>query len=67
MLDSDKKIFMTIILNFYIVINKNYLYNYSKKVENSILISIPNQFRRHNGNKFNNTHKTSYLPSLWHW
>jgi len=31
MLDGDKKIFMTITLNFYIVINKSYLYNYSEK------------------------------------
>jgi len=32
MLDGDKKIFMTITLNFYIVVNKSYLYkweNYS--------------------------------------
>ena len=27
-----KKIFMTITLNFYIVINKSYLYNYSEKI-----------------------------------
>ena len=27
MLDSDKKIFRAITLNFYIVVNKNYLYN----------------------------------------
>jgi len=32
MLDGDKKIFMTIILNFYIVVNKIYLYNYSEKL-----------------------------------
>jgi len=32
MLDGDKKIFMTITLNFYIVVNKNYLYNYSEKI-----------------------------------
>jgi len=31
MLDGDKKIFMAITLNFYIVVNKNYLYNYSEK------------------------------------
>ena len=31
MLDGDKKIFMTITLNFYIVVNKSYLYNYSEK------------------------------------
>jgi len=31
MLDGDKKIFMTITLNFYIVVNKIYLYNYSEK------------------------------------
>jgi len=30
MLDGDKKIFMTITLNFYIVVNKIYLYNYSE-------------------------------------
>jgi len=27
MLDSDKKIFIAITLNFYIVVNKSYLYN----------------------------------------
>ena len=32
MLDSDKKIFMAITLNFYIVVNKSYLYNYSEKI-----------------------------------
>ena len=31
MLDGDKKIFMAITLNFYIVVNKNYSYNYSEK------------------------------------
>jgi len=33
MLDGDKKIFMTIILICYIVVNKSYLYNYSKKLQ----------------------------------
>ena len=33
MLDGDKRIFMTITLNFYIVVNKNYLYNYSEKIK----------------------------------
>ena len=28
-----KKIFMIITLNFYIVVNKNYLYNYSEKIK----------------------------------
>jgi len=32
MLDGDKKKFMTITINFYIVVNKSYLYNYSKKI-----------------------------------
>jgi len=32
MLDGDKKIFMTIRLNFYIVVNKSYLYNYIEKI-----------------------------------
>ena len=32
MLDGDKKIFMAITLDFDIVINKSYLYNYSKKI-----------------------------------
>jgi len=32
MLDDDKKIFMAITLNFYIVVNKIYLYNYSEKI-----------------------------------
>jgi len=31
-LDGDKKIFMTITLNFYIVVNKSYLYNYNEKI-----------------------------------
>jgi len=30
MLDGDKKNFMTITLNFDIVVNKSYLYNYSE-------------------------------------
>jgi len=33
MLDGDKKIFMTITLNFDIVVNKSYLYNYSEKLQ----------------------------------
>jgi len=32
MLDDNKKIFMTITLNFDIVINKRNLYNYNKKI-----------------------------------
>jgi len=32
MLDGDKNIFMTITLNFYIVVNKSYLYNYIEKI-----------------------------------
>ena len=28
-----KKIFITVTLNFYIVVNKNYLYNYSEKIK----------------------------------
>jgi len=33
MLDGDKKkIFMTITLNFDIIVNKSYLYNYSEKL-----------------------------------
>jgi len=32
MLDGHKKIFMTITLNFYIVLNKSYLYNYTGKI-----------------------------------
>ena len=32
MLDGDKKIFMKITLNFDIVVNKSYLYNYSEKI-----------------------------------
>ena len=31
MLDGGKIIFMAITLNFYIVVNKIYLYNYSEK------------------------------------
>ena len=33
MLDGDKKILMVITLNFDIVVNKNYLYNYSEKLQ----------------------------------
>jgi len=33
MLDDDTKIFMTIILNFYIVLSKSCLYNYSEKLQ----------------------------------
>jgi len=33
MLDGDKKIFMAITLNFDIVVNKSYLYNYSEKLQ----------------------------------
>jgi len=32
MLDGDKKIFIAITSNFYIVVNKIYLYNYSEKL-----------------------------------
>ena len=32
MLDVDKRIFMVIILNFYIIANKSYLYNYSEEI-----------------------------------
>jgi len=31
-LDGDKKIFMAITFNFYIVVNKSYLYNYNEKI-----------------------------------
>jgi len=31
-LDGDKKKLMAITLNFYIVVNKIYLYNYSEKI-----------------------------------
>jgi len=33
MLDDDKKIFIEITLNVYIVVNKIYLYNYSEKLQ----------------------------------
>jgi len=36
-LNGDKKIFMTIALNFYIVVNKSYLYNYSEKINYSMI------------------------------
>ena len=39
MLDGDKKIFMTITLNFYIVVNKSYSYNYSEKFTIWLIIS----------------------------
>ena len=32
MLDGDKIIFMAITLDFYIIVNKSYLYNYSEKI-----------------------------------
>jgi len=31
-LDGDRKIFMAITLNFDIVVNKSYLYNYNEKL-----------------------------------
>ena len=37
MLEGDKKIFMTITLNFYIIVNKSYLYNYSEKINYSMI------------------------------
>jgi len=36
MLDGGKKIFMAITLNFYIIVNKNYLYDYSEKIKVSL-------------------------------
>jgi len=33
MLDGNKIIFMAITLNFDIVVNKNYLYNYNEKLQ----------------------------------
>jgi len=39
MLDDNKKIFMTITLNFYIVVNKSYLYNYSEKITIWLIMS----------------------------
>ena len=33
MLAGSKKIFMAITLNFYIVVNKKYLYNYSERIK----------------------------------
>ena len=39
MLDDDKKIFMTITFNFYIVVNKNYLYNDSEKITLWLIMS----------------------------
>jgi len=39
MLDGDKKIFMTITLNFSIVVNKSYLYNYSEKITVWLIMS----------------------------
>jgi len=34
-----KKIFMTITLNFYIVVNKSYLYNYNEKITVWLIMS----------------------------
>jgi len=39
MFDGDKKIFMTITLNFYIVVNKSYLYNYSERITIWLIMS----------------------------
>ena len=33
MLDGNKIIFMAITLNFDVVVNKNYLYNYNEKLQ----------------------------------
>jgi len=43
MLDVDKNIFMTITLNFYIVVNKSYLYNYSEKNYNMVDNELENK------------------------
>ena len=43
MLDGDKKIFMAITLNFSIVVNKSYLYNYSEKNYNMIDNKLENK------------------------
>jgi len=42
-LDGDKKIFMAITLNFYIVVNKSYLYNYSEKYYSMINNELENK------------------------
>jgi len=39
MLDGDKTKFMAMTLNFYIIVNKTYLYNYSKKVTIWLIMS----------------------------
>jgi len=39
MVDDDKKIFMIITLNFYIVVNKSYLYNYIEKITIWLIMS----------------------------
>jgi len=39
MLDVDKKTFMAIILNFYIIANKSYLYNYNEKITVWLIMS----------------------------
>ena len=42
-MDGDKKIFMAITLNFSIVVNKSYLYNYSEKNYNMIDNKLENK------------------------
>jgi len=42
-LDGDKKIFMTITLNFDIIVNKSYLYNYSKKLQYNCYNELENK------------------------
>jgi len=39
MLDVDKRIFMTIILKFYIVANKSFLYSYNEKISVRLIMS----------------------------
>jgi len=39
MLDDDKRIFMAITLNFYIIVNKSYLFNYSEKITVWLIMS----------------------------
>jgi len=61
MLDGDKKIFMTITLNFYIVENKSYLYNYSEKINYSM---IENELENIKNNKIKYIEIVLYMMKI---
>ena len=61
MLDSDIKIFIAITLNFYIVVNKSYLYNYSEKINYSM---IENELENIKNNKIKYIEIVLYMMKI---